>query len=256
MQAETEKKPPLISVITVVRNAEDQITGCLASVAAQTGVAYEHWVVDGDSTDRTVAILKASTDPRVRWISEPDAGVYDAMNKAVRKAAGDWILFLGADDRLRAGALRDMAVRLVDPRTIYYGDVWMTCSHRRYAGRFSRFRLARRNICQQAIFYPRTVFDTHTFDTTYRIVADWVLNMACRADARFRFEYVPRVVADYNDRTGTSSIQRDQAMERDYLQLLQRYFPPVIARPWSVVVRVGRAVKRRLGLRAPVAEEA
>jgi glycosyltransferase involved in cell wall biosynthesis len=202
-------------------------------------------VVDGASTDGTVEMLRARNDPRLQWISEPDAGIYDAMAKAVRRAAGRWIVFLGADDRLRPGALREMAGHLHEANTLYYGDVWMTEKKIRYAGRFPAWKLALKNICQQAIFYPRSVFEAHAFEEQYAIQADWVLNMACRRDPRFRMEYVPMVVADFNDAGGVSSVRRDLAIERDYVMLLNRYFPAWISWPLSAAVFGWRLVKRK-----------
>src|SRR5512136_2730372 len=89
-----------ISVITVTLNAERFLAGCLASVAAQGDSLYEHIIVDGGSTDATLEIIKsyAATDSRVRWISEPDRGISDAMNKGVALATGDVITHLNADD--------------------------------------------------------------------------------------------------------------------------------------------------------------
>lgn len=239
---------PLISVITVTRNSAEHLAGCLDSVAAQDGVAFEHGVVDGASTDGTVEMLRARNDPRLQWISEPDAGIYDAMAKAVRRTSGQWIYFLGADDRLRPGALREMAAHLKEPSTLYYGDVWMVARKKRYDGRFTAWKLALKNICQQAIFYPRSVFEVHAFDEQYEIQADWVLNMACRQDPRFRFEYVPLVVADFNDEGGISSRKRDLAIERDYVPLLRRYFPAWISGPLAAAVFTWRWIS---GKKAP-----
>jgi glycosyltransferase involved in cell wall biosynthesis len=87
-----------VSVVTVARNAADTIGDALASVGAQRDVDFEHIVIDGASTDSTPAILEAAANPRLRWISEPDAGVYDAMNKGVLQASGELIGFLNADD--------------------------------------------------------------------------------------------------------------------------------------------------------------
>ncbi len=242
---EASSSTPLISVVTVTRNSADHLAGCLDSVAAQEGAAFEHWVVDGASTDGTVEMLRARNDPHLQWISEPDAGIYDAMAKAVRRAAGPWIYFLGADDRLRPGALGEMAGHLQEANTLYYGDVWMTTRRKRYDGRFGRWKLALKNICQQAIFYPRSVFEAHAFEKQYTIQADWVLNMACRRDPQFLFLHVPMVVADFNDAGGVSSRKRDLAIERDYVMLLNRYFPAWISWPLSAAVVGWRFVTRK-----------
>ena len=236
---------PLVSVVTVTRNTAAHVAGCLDSVAAQDGADYEHWVVDGASTDGTVDVLRGRRDERLHWISEPDRGIYDAMTKAVRLAKGRWIYFLGADDRLRPGILREMASRLKGGNTLYYGDVWMTKRGIRYAGKFGGWKLALKNICQQAIFYPRSAFEFHAFEEKYAIQADWVLNMECWRDRRFRFEYVPVVVADFNDEGGASSVRRDLAIERDYVELLRENFPAWISWPLAAAAHGWRFIKRK-----------
>ena len=92
--------PLRISVITVTLNAERFLPQCLASVAEQGDGLHEHIVVDGGSTDSTLDIIKAHADnnPKLRWISEPDRGISDAMNKGVALATGDIISHLNADD--------------------------------------------------------------------------------------------------------------------------------------------------------------
>lgn len=245
MSADIPSSRPLISIITVTRNAARDLPGCLDSVAAQTDVPYEHWVVDGGSTDGTLELLASRNDPRIRWISEPDRGIYDAMNKAVRLARGQWIYFLGSDDRMRADALRSMASFFRNPLTIYYGDVWMTKRNIRYAGKFGAAKLALKNICQQAIFYPARVFETHTFNERYTVQADWALNMACWKDSQFLFQYVPLMVADFKDEGGISSERRDLAIERDYTLLLRRYFRFWISWPLCVIVVIWRFLRRK-----------
>ncbi|RUL76744.1 glycosyltransferase family 2 protein [Dyella choica] len=91
---------PAVSVITVVYNAASCIEKCLRSVAEQQGVAYEHIVIDGGSTDGTVDILRRHAEKLAFWCSEPDAGIADAMNKGVARATGKWIIFIHADDGL------------------------------------------------------------------------------------------------------------------------------------------------------------
>ena len=89
-----------ISVITVTLNSERYLAECLASVAAQGDNLHEHIIVDGGSTDATLEIIRrhAAADSRVRWISEPDRGISDAMNKGVALATGEIVTHLNSDD--------------------------------------------------------------------------------------------------------------------------------------------------------------
>jgi len=185
--------------------------------------AKDEWVVqDGASEDGTVECIEDLHDERIRTESRPDAGIYDAMNRAVVRASGDYILFLGADDRLRI-RMDEVRPVLRDGQTVYYGDVWRNESRDRYAGPFDGAKLARINICQQAIFYPRAAFDRRRFNTRYSKQADWVFNMECFSDHTLKFEYIPLLIADYGQK-GASSIGFDEAFQRDYPALLKKYF--------------------------------
>lgn len=93
---------PDVSVVTVVRNGVKHIEHVLASVAAQRGVRTEHVVIDGGSTDGTVEILRRHTPRLGYWVSEPDSGISDAMNKGAARARGEWLMFLQSDDYFAA----------------------------------------------------------------------------------------------------------------------------------------------------------
>ena len=214
---------PTISIVTACRNARAELPAAAAAVLAALG-PHDEWVLqDGASTDGSQEFLATLTDGRVRLESAPDQGIYDALNKAVRRAQGDFLLILGADDRLRL-PLDELRPLLRDDRTVYYGDVWRTGSADRYAGPFDGAKVARTNICQQAILYPRAAFVGRAFDLRYRQQADWAFNMACFADPQLRFEYIPLLIADYAQ-GGVSSVKMDEAFQRDYRRLLKAYFP-------------------------------
>lgn len=96
---------PTISVITVTFSAAELLPGLIDSLRAQTDRDFEWIVVDGASTDGTVELIKSAGDVVTNWISEPDFGIYHAMNKAVQMATGEYYLVMGADDRLNTDAV-------------------------------------------------------------------------------------------------------------------------------------------------------
>ncbi len=96
-----------ISIITVTYNAAPVLLGLIESLRAQTDQDFEWVVVDGASTDGTVEMVKSGGDVVSTWISEPDCGIYDAMNKAVRLASGQYYLVCGADDRLYPNSISE-----------------------------------------------------------------------------------------------------------------------------------------------------
>lgn len=217
-------KDPLISVITVVFNGAAGIEATLRSVFSQDPSLYEVVVIDGGSTDGTLAILDRYRDRLAVCISEPDRGIYDAMNKAVLHARGRWIYFLGSDDILR-DCLNAVSLRLKDPEAIYYGDVYRTGTGIIYGGRFNAWRLERSNICHQAIFYPRSVFLRYQYNIRYPLLADWELNLRCCGDKSLHFEHLPILVADYNDATGKSSIASDGNFAADQAHIIRECLP-------------------------------
>ncbi len=99
------RKPPTICVVTVTYNAADVLARLVEGMRAQTDRDFEWIVVDGASTDETVKLIKAAKDLVTIWISEPDFGIYDALNKAIRMCASDYYLVLGADDMLLPNAV-------------------------------------------------------------------------------------------------------------------------------------------------------
>ncbi len=219
-----DKNHPLITVITVVLNGAETLEAAFESVFSQSIVDYEYLVIDGGSADGSVDIIRKYEKKIDYWISEPDNGVYDAMNKAVKLAKGKWVYFLGSDDVL-LDSLGEMSGRLLSEDTIYYGDVFRPSLKREYDGRFSAYKLASRNICQQAMFYPKKVFSKYTFNLRYKVLADYELNMRCYADPALCFLYIPMTIATFNDNGGLSNIWKDVYFQLDKLRLIRRYFP-------------------------------
>tara|TARA_R110002073_G_scaffold279026_1_gene443068 strand:+ start:345313 stop:346176 length:864 start_codon:yes stop_codon:yes gene_type:complete len=97
-------RSPLISIITSTYNSEATLNDTIQSIVNQTYTNIEYIIVDGNSSDQTLSIVKASENIfskrgiTFNWISEPDNGIYDAWNKALKKVNGDWVVFIGSDD--------------------------------------------------------------------------------------------------------------------------------------------------------------
>lgn len=226
---------PLITVATVVLNAAHVLDDAIDSVRRHRCEGLEYIVIDGGSTDGTVDLIKRRADVIDRWISEPDGGIYDAMNKALGLAAGRWILFLGADDQVLA-PLSDVADRLTDPDAIYYGDVHRAVSGQRDGGLFTTLRLLRRNICHQAIFYPRSVYREKTYDLAAGVLADYQYNLELWSERR-RFVHLPIVISRFNE-CGLSS--RNTAYFRPIKRrLIRREFGLGWYAMWRVRAAIG-----------------
>lgn len=215
----------LVSIVIATYNAAHHLEACLQSVSAQTAAGIEVVLVDGGSTDHTMEIIKASGLPLLQWISEPDKGIYDALNKGARMARGKYVYFLGADDRLLPG-FSDLLAQAKDDHTVYYGDSegYSDKGEVPYIlmkGSFSKYRLAKLCMNHQSIIYPKTVFEKYTYNLRYKVFADWALNLLLWGDRSFRKQYYPVSIVMYN-LSGFSFDTRDLLFEQDRLQLIRK----------------------------------
>lgn len=215
----------LISIIIATYNAGGHLRECLQSVKSQTAEGIEVVIVDGGSTDDTMTIVKESGLPLVKWVSEPDKGIYDALNKGTAMASGKWVYFLGSDDRLQPG-FSELASHLSDDHTVYYGNStgFSTDGPVEYPllqGSFSEYRLAKYCMNHQSIIYPKSVFRKYAYDLRYKVLADYALNLLVWGDRSFKKQHYPVTVVMYN-MTGFSSGNKDKQFLKDKLQLIRK----------------------------------
>ena len=214
----------LISILIPTLNAASDLEKSIKSALAQTGVEFEVLVLDGASTDGTRKLLESYGD-RVRWISEPDKGVYNAMNKGIALAKGRYIYFLGAGDILRPNVLSEVApyIEELSSPSFIYGDVWFADKAERHGGVFDAQRLSGLNICHQSIFYGRDLFKKlGTYDERYKVLADYAFNILCWSDKSVVKKYIPIVIADYQG-NGMSERVHDAKFKRDRSHLVWRH---------------------------------
>jgi glycosyltransferase involved in cell wall biosynthesis len=189
---------PLVTVITAVFNGYDCIVNCLESVQEQDYPHVEHIVLDGGSNDGTVEILRRYDDRVALWISEPDSGVYDAWNKGLELARGDWVAFLGADDIYLAGAIGAyMKLAGENPEAEFLSSRARLDHPTGYAPVFGgpwewpRFSTAMSTI-HVGSMHRRSLFERYgKFDTSYRIAGDY--EYLLRAREHLRAAYTPSI---------------------------------------------------------------
>lgn len=219
----------MFSIIVPTWKAAATVGACAENLLRQTYSDFEVVVVDGASTDETLDIVKSYAPdfgPRLVVHSEPDQGIYDAMNRGVSMASGAWLLFLGSDDTLHdADTLARVAAFIGDnePSDLVYGDVVMGSTGSRHAGEFDLDRLLfEMNICHQSIFYRRELFaGIGPYNLRYPIWADWDFNIRCFSNPALAIRYMDIVVADYNDMTGLSM---RTGTDKEFRKRLPMYF--------------------------------
>ena len=183
---------PLFSIITVTFNAEKVITPTLNSIKEQDFHDFEHLIVDGASSDNTIKIATKSVIQQMRIISEPDKGLYDAMNKSICMAKGRFLIFLNAGDSFaEPTTLKNLAKLATDDIDIIYGQTQIVNSQREIIGNrhltapkiltpqsFKQGML----VCHQAFVARRSIVPL--YDMTYRFSADYDWCIKCLKKSR------------------------------------------------------------------------
>jgi len=234
---------PIISVIVVCKNPGPRLPAALASVWEQHPAPTELVVVDGGSTDGTREWLETQRHQIATLISEPDRGVYDAMNKGLAAAHGDWVLFLGADDRLAGDRVLSEAANWMkeNEADVAVGEAAYDDGRIYQLG--PRVNPPARNfVHHQAAFYRRTLFvEQGGFDASLAVMADYEFNLRLWKN-RARFKPLPlRIAACGSGGLSDAGRWRGYAEE---IRVRHRYFPAWKCWCWDALSVVRYARKR------------
>ncbi|MGA7627340.1 MAG: glycosyltransferase family 2 protein [Methanoregula sp.] len=224
-------KTPLVSIITPSFNKGSYIEETILSIRNQTYKNIEHIIIDGGSTDETLAILKRY-DGQIFWISEPDQGQSDAINKGWKMAHGDIIAYLNADDTYTKDAVR-IAVEYFNKHPdvgMVYGDGILTDEKGTFlralhAGEFSLRDLiyCRNNILQPAVFLRRSLYEKiGGIDENLHLAMD--LDYWIRAGLLFKIKYIPHTLATAKIYHDAKSVALMHRYVNDYESILKKVF--------------------------------
>jgi putative colanic acid biosynthesis glycosyltransferase len=166
----------LISVIIPTFNSAPVLRNAIESYLNQRFESVELLIIDGGSIDGTIDILTEYNDSIAYWVSEPDRGLYDAMNKGIEKAHGKWLYFLGSDDQIREDVFNFVQPYLQQNHEIVYGNVVYDNGHIMYS-KFNLRMILENTLHHQSAFYHRSLFSTFRYDTSLKVVADYELNL-------------------------------------------------------------------------------
>lgn len=207
----------LVSVVTICRNMRDDLRLTADSVLRQRGVDLEFHIVDGASADGTVEVIRAieaecrAAGVPLRWSSEPDGGIYDAMNKGVARATGEWVVFMNAGDRFAhdsalAELLKSPAAEGAD---LVYGSTIVERDFGSLTVRPRPLAFLRRKMafCHQSMAVRTALMREHPFDTRFRVCADFEFVHWCHASGKILRE-VDTTVAIFDGAKGNSRKQR------------------------------------------------
>ncbi|CAM3474998.1 glycosyltransferase family 2 protein [Aequorivita lipolytica] len=196
-----------VSIITATYNSAQTINNCMDSVLGQTYKNIEYVVIDGNSKDRTVEIIKARAAEHlnIKWVSEADKGIYDALNKGIEMATGEIIGFVHSDDYLAGPEIISEIVKIFEEGDTdgVYGDL-------EYVNKEDTMRVIRswksRNFhpkllkkgwmpAHPTLFLKKEVYQKHgSFDLKFKIAADYDFMLRVLRDPSLKFSYVPKVI--------------------------------------------------------------
>lgn len=195
-----------VSIITVCLNSEKTIEITIKSVIDQTYPNIEYIIIDGGSTDKTVDVIKKYENRIAKWISEPDNGIYDAMNEGIVHSTGDILYFLNAGDYLYNNRIIEKIVdRFADDSIVaVYGNVEVVNDHKKKniirGCKVTHNNLLYRRLCHQALFVRRFLFDeVGLFSPSFKLSADHEFIVKSIKKYPDDFLYINEIIAKYSD---------------------------------------------------------
>lgn len=208
---------PVVTIITVVFNGVGTLERTIQSVLSQQVKGLEYIIVDGGSTDGTLDIIRKYETHLSKWHSGPDNGIYDAMNKGVGMASGEWIGFINADDHYAPGAVRRVLAAVLNRPginvvhgdiMIHYGDGKTKVKRAKQSGFLLKYWEMVLN--HPSFFVRRSCYRSRPFDPNFKVSGDHLWTLAAWTDDRSQFLYIPEVLSHFNmgGASTTNSLQR------------------------------------------------
>ena len=223
-----------LSVITVCKNAESAIERTMLSVVTQScfNENIEYLIIDGASTDKTLEIIKQYADKYpIKWISEPDYGIYNAMNKGIKQATGDYLLFLNAGDYLVHYNVIKSLLDLFESGEfdLIYGNIlYLDTSSEKYGIMKIEEKLDAKFFFKNAIPHPATFYKKELFEKfggyeeNFKIISDNILNKKLLCDNKVAFKHIDLIVSIFF-RDGISSTNQELHLQ-EMKTFQEKYF--------------------------------
>ena len=212
-----------LSVITVTYNAEATLERTIRSVQSQSQSEIEHIIVDGNSQDGTVALIERYANERTNWVSEPDKGLYDAMNKAAEMATGDYLCFLNAGDTFHSDTTVEEMMRSIPQGSvpdIIYGQTAIVDGNGRFlhmrrleAPKVLNWKSFKQGmlVCHQAFIVRRGLFEPYDLGYRFSSDFDWAVKLLKRAQV---IHYTDMTLIDYLNEGLTTTNHKASLRER------------------------------------------
>lgn len=211
----------LISIITINFNDLQGLKKTMTSVLGQTYTGIEYIVIDGGSTDGSKEYLETHQDSLSYWVSEPDKGIYNAMNKGIDQATGDYLLFLNSGDSFNNNEVLDRFVEYKPIEDIVYGDSVFIYQNKesklkKMPSYLEGMTVFYRTLNHQAVFHNKRIFDKgKRYNETYKMLADWVLYNEVILFDGGSYRHIDMVIVNYDANGFSSKPENAAIMQKD-----------------------------------------
>jgi len=181
-----------LSIITINYNNCEGLKKTITSVKEQTYSNYEHIIIDGASTDKSIEVIENNKASFNYWVSEKDTGIYNAMNKGIKQASGKYLQFLNSGDVFTSSQALSNFINHPDLEgDIIYGDYKFENGEKIYPDHLTPYYFMRTSLPHQSTFFKKEVFKKMGgYDETYRIVADRAFYLTCFLSEKFKFQHI------------------------------------------------------------------
>lgn len=215
---------PKLSIITINLNNAYGLQQTIKSVLKQTFTDFEYIIIDGASTDGSVGVIHDNNAMFSYSVSEPDSGVYHAMNKGILKATGEYCLFLNSGDCLYEATTLQQIFSHNPTQDIIYGDSINGDIYCKYPEVLTPLYLFRKPILHQASFIKRSLFNTFgLYNESFKIVSDWEFFLKTLYKAQVSYRYIPTIPIVRFDMGGINNTQQ-QLVQREKEQMLHSIY--------------------------------
>lgn len=214
------------SIITINLNNKVGLEKTIKSVINQTYSNFEYIIIDGGSTDGSVEIIKKYSDKIAYWVAEPDKGVYNAMNKGILKAKGDYLNFMNSGDCFHSMTILTEVMEKSNGESIIMGgyfDAETLSVYHVKASSITLLTLLKEPFNHQATFYSRKLFNNRLYDENLYIQADWKFNMQSIVIDNCSIKIIDTIIADY-DFNGISATH-SKLRQDERKKVLQELYP-------------------------------
>lgn len=222
------------SIITINYNNKEGLKRTIESVVNQSFKDFEYIIIDGGSTDGSVEIIKDCADRVDYWVSEPDNGIYHAMNKGILQAHGEYLNFMNSGDCFHDIFVLEWVVTQGFKEEIAIGSVCcigLDVIKKTLCDDFSMMDLYRNHPPHQAAFVKKKLFIDNLFDESFKLVSDWSFFIDCLILKNCSYRSLDRIIADY-DMGGVSTVE-SHLLKDEEKAALQKFFPERVLKDYE-----------------------